>query len=79
MSYEDLVDMFFAFHSPENPARCGTQYRSAIFVLTKEQKTVAEGKVGEWGALGRFVLVEDGSDFYKAEEYHQKYMEKWDA
>lgn len=76
-SYADVVDMFFAFHTAENPEWCGSQYRSAIFVRTAEQRTAAEEAVKRWGAFGRFVSVEEASDFYKAEEYHQKYMEKF--
>lgn len=77
VGYADVVDMFFAFHTPENPAWSGTQYRSAIFCHTAEQREAAEEAVKRWGALGRFVAVEDATDFYRAEEYHQKYMEKF--
>ncbi len=69
--------MFFSFHTPENPAWCGTQYRSAIFTYSDEQYNYAQSIVKEWGALGRFVAVEKATDFYRAEEYHQKYLEKW--
>jgi len=69
--------MFFAFHTPENPAWSGSQYRSAIFVHTDEQREIAENAVAKWGAFGRFVAVERPSDFYRAEEYHQKYLEKF--
>ena len=69
--------MFFAFHTPENPKWCGSQYRSAIFVLSKEQHQAAEQCLNKWGALGKFVAIEKASDFYRAEEYHQKYMEKF--
>jgi len=69
--------MFFAFHTPANPQWTGTQYRSAIFVHTEEQRIVAEEVVKAWGAMGKYVSVEEASDFYRAEEYHQKYMEKF--
>ena len=69
--------MFFSFHTPENPAWCGKQYRSAIFTFSDEQYGLAQSILKEWGALGRFVAVEMASDFYMAEEYHQKYLEKW--
>jgi len=68
--------MFFGYHTPENPAWCGSQYRSAIFVFSPEQREWAEVSIKAWGALGRFVAIEDASDFYRAEEYHQKYLEK---
>ncbi len=77
LDYNDLLNMFFSFHTPENPSWCGTQYRSAIFTFSTEQRDLAHSAVKEWGALGRFVAIEDASDFYRAEEYHQKYLQKW--
>mmetsp|Transcript_5695 Transcript_5695/g.7372 ORF Transcript_5695/g.7372 Transcript_5695/m.7372 type:complete len:166 (-) Transcript_5695:2059-2556(-) len=77
VSYENVLDMFFAFHTPANPSWAGTQYRSAIFVYNEEQRLLAEECVKSWGALGKYVSVEDASDFYRAEEYHQKYLEKF--
>jgi len=76
VSYEELLDMYFSFHTPGNPAWTGTQYRSAIFVHTDEQRKLAEALVKEKGALGDFSPVENASDFYKAEEYHQRFLEK---
>jgi peptide-methionine (S)-S-oxide reductase len=76
VDYIDTLNMFFSFHTPENPSWCGTQYRSAIFTFSKEQNDFAHAMVKEWGALGRFVSIEDASDFYRAEEYHQKYLQK---
>ena len=77
LEYKDLLKMFFGFHTPENPSWCGKQYRSAIFTFSEEQNDIAHEVVKEWGALGRFVSIEKASDFYQAEEYHQKYLEKW--
>lgn len=70
--------MYFSFHTPGNPAWTGTQYRSAIFVHTKEQRKLAEAmiKSKQGAALGEFSPVEDASDFYKAEEYHQRFLDK---
>ena len=62
-------------HTPADPRWAGTQYRSAIFVHTAEQRELAEKAVQSRGALGKFVAVEKASDFYRAEEYHQKYIE----
>ena len=76
VSYEDLLSMFFAFHTPVDNHWTGTQYRSAIFVHTKEQRELAEAVIRQKGALGKFVSVEDASDFYKAEEYHQRFLDK---
>ena len=76
VSYQELVDFFFDVHTPADPRWAGTQYRSAIFVATPEQREIAEAAVAKRGALGKFVAVEETSDFYKAEEYHQRYLDK---
>jgi peptide methionine sulfoxide reductase MsrA len=76
ISYRELLDLFFEMHTPADPRWAGTQYRSAIFVHTPEQREQAEQAVAIRGRLGMFVAVEDASDFYAAEEYHQKYIEK---
>ncbi len=76
ISYVQLLDLFFNVHTPADPRWAGTQYRSAIFVHTAEQRKLAEQAVQSRGALGKMVAVEDASDFYRAEEYHQKYIEK---
>ncbi|CAJ1968557.1 unnamed protein product [Cylindrotheca closterium] len=68
----------FNYHTPADPRWAGTQYRSAIFVYNGEQRERAtkflEETIG--GKLATYVAIEDASDFYKAEEYHQKYLEK---
>ena len=85
ISYEDLVRKFFSFHDPTQLNRqgpdVGTQYRSAIFTLDAVQKTAAEKVRAEVEKSGAFRkrLVTDivpAGEFYKAEEYHQKYYEK---
>ena len=68
--------MFFSFHTPSDPRFAGTQYRSAIFTHTKEQQQLALQAIEDKGRLGSWVAVEDASDFYQAEEYHQKYIDK---
>lgn len=75
-TYEGLLEYFFGLHTPADPRWGGTQYRSAIFVYTEEQKLLAEQACKKRGALGKYVSVEMASDFYRAEEYHQKYVEK---
>jgi len=75
-TYERLLDYFFDTHTPADPRWAGTQYRSAIFCHTEEQKYLAEQACKQRGALGGYVSVEMASDFYRAEEYHQKYVEK---
>jgi len=79
LKYEDLLEMFFSFSTPTDPRWAGTQYRSAIFVYTPEQRALAEHACKTRGTIGKFVKVEDASDFYRAEEYHQKYVEKASA
>jgi len=68
----------FGLHTPADPRWAGTQYRSAIFVYNDEQRKQAtqflEEKIG--GELATYVAIEDNSDFYCGEEYHQKYLEK---
>ena len=73
---EDQDDYFFEFHYPSDPKYAGTQYRSAIFVHTPEQQVLAEAACKQRGQIGTFIKIEKASDFYRAEEYHQKYVEK---
>lgn len=68
--------MFSSYHTPADPRWAGTQYRSAIFYTSEEQKELAELLVKGMGALGKYVAVEPASDFYRGEDYHQKYLEK---
>lgn len=78
VSYTDLLDLMFNYHTPADPRWAGTQYRSAIFVYNDEQRRMAQRLLQEkiGGKLVTYVAIEDASDFYKAEEYHQKYLEK---
>ena len=76
VSYEDCLEMFFKLHTPSSSAFMGTQYRSAIFYHTPEQEALARAKCATKGRLGECVGVEPASDFYKAEEYHQNYIDK---
>ena len=76
ISYADLLDMFFSFHTPSDPRFAGTQYRSAVFYHTQEQKQLAEQAMAKRGRVGSWVAIEPASDFYQAEDYHQKYIVK---
>jgi len=86
VSYEQLLDAFFALHDPTTLNRqgpdWGTQYRSAIFFHSPEQETQARAKIERLTAEGRFkpkrivTLVEPAQTFWRAEEYHQRYLEK---
>ena len=85
LSYEALLDAFFALHDPTQVNRqgpdWGTQYRSVIFTHNERQFVVARAKVAELSASGIYRLpiatkVEPSKTFWKAEEYHQRYLEK---
>lgn len=84
VSYETLVNTFFALHDPTQMNRqgpdVGEQYRSVIFYHSPEQKETAE-KVKKELAPNYFpktiaTSIEAASTFFKAEEYHQHYAEK---
>jgi peptide-methionine (S)-S-oxide reductase len=85
VSYDKLLDVFWENHNPTTLNRqgpdVGTQYRSAIFYHTPEQKRAAEESKAQLEASGRFrrpVVTEitEASTFYPAEDYHQRYLEK---
>jgi peptide-methionine (S)-S-oxide reductase len=82
ISYRDLLEMFFAFHDPTTMNRqghdVGTQYRSAIFYETPEQKAEAEQMIATLTSEGVFndpivTQVAPLDRFYPAENYHQGY------
>eukprot|EP01012_Entosiphon_sulcatum_P032558 TRINITY_DN4139_c0_g1_i1.p1 TRINITY_DN4139_c0_g1~~TRINITY_DN4139_c0_g1_i1.p1 ORF type:complete len:178 (+),score=39.46 TRINITY_DN4139_c0_g1_i1:31-534(+) len=83
-SYLDLVDFFFHLHDPtqENGQGndIGTQYRSVIFFHSPEQKQIAEDYKARLEAARIFpkpiaTEVVPAGEFWKAEEYHQRYLE----
>lgn len=83
VSFKDLLDVFFTIHDPttlnRQGADVGTQYRSAIFYHTPEQKTVAEQAISELNASHVWdnpivTEVSPLQPFYIAEEYHQEYF-----
>jgi peptide-methionine (S)-S-oxide reductase len=83
LSYGDLLDVFFAIHDPTTLNRqgydVGTQYRSAVFYHTPEQKRAAEAKIAELNAAGVWDVplvteVVPLREFYRAEDYHQQYF-----
>jgi peptide-methionine (S)-S-oxide reductase len=85
VSYRDLLDVFFTLHDPTQLNRqgndVGTQYRSAIFWHTPEQRAEAELVIDELTASGQFdgpivTDVTEAMDFYPAEDYHQRYYEQ---
>lgn len=83
VSYEQLLDAFWARHDPTTLNRqggdVGTQYRSGIYYHTPEQKAAAEAsKAAQNEKLGGKVVteIEEINNYYVAEEYHQKYLER---
>ncbi|HEO69846.1 MAG TPA: peptide-methionine (S)-S-oxide reductase [Candidatus Hydrogenedentes bacterium] len=85
LPYEELLDVFFMSHDPTTPDRqgpdVGTQYRSAIFWHTPEQRDAAEKAKRTLDEAGAFsgpitTHISPASTFYRAEEYHQRYMVK---
>jgi peptide methionine sulfoxide reductase msrA/msrB len=85
LSYADLLRYFFRLHDPTTPNRQGndrgTQYRSAIFYSTPEQKQIAEEVIKEVTGAGTWKApivteVVPASEWYRAEEYHQDYLQK---
>ena len=84
ISYRELLEVFFAVHDPTTEDRqgpdVGSQYRSAVFYHSDEQRETAEALVEEFereGVYDRIVTeIEPLETFYEAEEYHQDYYEK---
>ncbi len=87
ISYEQLLKLFWESHDPTQGMRqgndAGTQYRSAIYTLTPEQKRAAEAskaafqkKLTASGYGPITTEIADAGPFYYAEEYHQQYLAK---
>ncbi|MFN2564424.1 MAG: peptide-methionine (S)-S-oxide reductase MsrA [Gemmatimonadaceae bacterium] len=85
ISYRDLLGVFFAIHDPTTLNRqggdVGTQYRSAIFYHSPEQRAAAEQVIRELTAKGLWddpvvTEVTPFTTFYPAESYHQDYFNR---
>jgi peptide-methionine (S)-S-oxide reductase len=87
VSYETLLKTFWESHDPTQGMRqgndVGTQYRSAIYATTPEQKRRAEASRAAFqkalAAAGRGAItteIADAAPFYYAEDYHQQYLAK---
>ena len=85
VSFERLLDLFWKIHDPTTLNRqdpdVGTQYRSAIFYYSPEQKTLAEASMQNLVKARTFkrpivTQILPAPRFYRAEEYHQRYLEK---
>jgi len=85
VSYEKLLDAFWQMHDPTQVNRqgpdFGSQYRSAIFFHSPEQEAAAKKSKAALEASGKLrrpvaTEITAAGTFWRAEEYHQKYLEK---
>lgn len=86
VTYDQLLDVFWRIHDPTQVDRqgpdIGTNYRSAIFYHSPEQKELAESskdrlqKSGKFGKKPIATEISPVTEFWTAEEYHQHYYEK---
>lgn len=84
ISYDDLLEVFFAMHDPTTRNRqgadVGTQYRSAVFYHSPAQKAAAEAAIAAlapepwWEGSGVVTEVLPTTAFYPAEDYHRDYF-----
>ncbi|HMV50836.1 MAG TPA: peptide-methionine (S)-S-oxide reductase MsrA [Blastocatellia bacterium] len=83
ISFREILEVFFTVHDPttlnRQGADVGTQYRSAIFYHSPEQRAVAEQVIAELDAAGVWqnpivTEVTEATTFYPAEDYHQEYF-----
>ena len=88
LSYEGLLAVFWRIHDPTTLNRqgpdVGTQYRSAIFYCTPRQAAAARAARDNQAGSGRFARpivteIVPASTFWRAEEYHQRYLDKGGA
>jgi len=85
ITYDELLDVFWAIHDPTQE-NCqgpdvGEQYRSVIFYHSPEQEAATLASKAKLERLRRFkkpiaTEIRPGATFYRAEEYHQRYLEK---
>lgn len=85
VSYDDLLNVFWRVHDPTQLNRqgpdVGAQYRSVIFYHTPQQEAAARAskeKLQKSGAFKKPIVTEilPAPEFYRAEDYHQQYLEK---
>jgi peptide-methionine (S)-S-oxide reductase len=85
VTYDQLLDVLWKIHNPTTLNRqgpdVGSQYRSAIFYYTPEQKAAAEASKERLAKSGTFknkivTEITEAGPFYRAEEYHQRYFQK---
>ena len=83
ISYEKILEYFFEFHDPTTLDRqgpdIGTQYRSEIFYINDEQKKISYSVLDKLNKKFNSKIVtkiSENKNYTRAEEYHQKYLEK---
>jgi peptide-methionine (S)-S-oxide reductase len=85
VSFEELLNVFWKAHDPTQVNRqgpdFGAQYRTAIFFHSPEQEAAAKKSMASVAASGKFkrpiaTEITAAGPFYRAEEYHQKYLQK---
>ena len=85
VSFEELLNVFWTVHDPTQVNRqgpdFGAQYRTAIFYHSPGQEAAAKKSVAALAASGKFkrpivTEITAAAPFYRAEEYHQKYLQK---
>jgi len=83
ISYEQVLNYFFEIHDPTTVDRqgpdIGTQYRSEIFYLNTKQRELAEKVLSKFNKKYNGMIatkISEIKNYCKAEEYHQKYLEK---
>ncbi|MDD4353336.1 MAG: peptide-methionine (S)-S-oxide reductase MsrA [Candidatus Nanoarchaeia archaeon] len=81
ISYNKLLEIFFKSHDYSQKNRqgfdIGSQYRGVIFYYNQSQKKIAQEKINELKKIKKVATeLIKATEFYKAEEYHQHYIEK---
>ena len=85
INFKQIIDIFWSNHNPttlnQQGPDIGSQYRSAVFYHSDEQKQIAKTTKLELEQSARFkdlivTEITKATTFYKAEEYHQQYLEK---
>jgi len=83
ITYDELLNHFWTCHDPTTLNRqgpdIGTQYRSAIYYYNEDQKIKSINSKNEYAkssGLNIVTEISEAKEFYKAEEYHQKYIQK---
>jgi peptide-methionine (S)-S-oxide reductase len=85
ISYDELLDVFWRSHDPTTLNKqgpdFGRQYRSAVFFQSPEQEAAAKVSKASLGGSGKYrrpivTEITAADEFYPAEEYHQRYLEK---